>query len=112
MRTLVPQCQYKYSTDKYGCTRPIIHCSGYVGNKYVDNNTYQFRSTGVIKNTNSCPDFKLSAAVNGCSYEYIKNEDGCDIPKLVCGEDISYKKTKTIPQKKNNGVTSIFDIIQ
>jgi len=23
--------------------------------------------------------------VNGCSYEYIKNEDGCDIPKLVCG---------------------------
>ena len=85
MRQLVPACHYKYASDSRGCTRPVIHCAGNVRDKFVDTRSYSFTSYGIPKNQQSCPVFKLSVAVNGCSYEYIKNEDGCDVPRLVCG---------------------------
>lgn len=85
MRQLVPACHYKYASDAKGCTRPVIHCVGNVKDKFVDTRSYAFTSYGIPKDQQSCPVFKLSVAVNGCSYEYIKNEDGCDVPRLVCG---------------------------
>ncbi len=63
-------------------------CSSSKNRYYKNNNNYYYNSYysyGTSYKTKTCPVFKLSASVNGCSYEYIKNEDGCDIPKLVCG---------------------------
>ncbi len=112
MRTLVPQCYYKYTTNNLGCTRPVIHCEGRVRNKFIDNNTYWFQSNGFKTEAKTCPKFNLSAVVDGCEYKYIQNEDGCDIPKLVCGKDRVYKKTKPSLQKNSTEVTPIFDIIE
>ncbi len=87
-------CTYEYVKDENGCKKPKLVCmddlvcknGGTKSEGWYTPEGKLYKYADCSKDEPVCPVYDMAAPAEGCYYEYVKDDNGCKKPKLVCKE--------------------------
>lgn len=104
-------CYYKFETGSDGCKKPVLVCDKVkedtcpIEVPAPEGCYYKYDTkanvpqclqikTLVCDKKPSCPVYKLAAPKEGCKYTFEINGSWCEVPKLVCSDELPTTKCK------------------